>query len=101
MGKGIGGGLTTRGDNPPIPSTARYTGGMPYASNAELPPAVKKAYSGRCQSVFRRVFNDHDGPESGAFAVAHTAAKNCMSSVRESSDVEADLSERFGLSLGD
>lgn len=58
---------------------------MPYATNAELPDPVRKAYSDRCQSVFREAFNDemerhHD--EGRAMAVGHTAAKNCMGSMQ-------------------
>jgi cation transport regulator ChaB len=51
---------------------------MPYASNADLPPGVRSAYSDRCQSVFRRVWNDTSGTEETKFKVAHTAARNCM-----------------------
>lgn len=57
---------------------------MPYASINDLPPAVRRAYSERCQGVFRSVFNETygstDGDESRSFATAHTAARNCMSS---------------------
>ena len=54
---------------------------MPYASNSELPAPVRDRYSDRCQSVFRRVFNqtlDVHGDEGRAMATAHTAAANCM-----------------------
>lgn len=51
---------------------------MPYASNDELPAAVKSAYTDRCQTVFRKAFNAADGDEASQFAQAHTAAKNCM-----------------------
>lgn len=50
---------------------------MPYSSISELPPAVKERYSARCQSVFMRAFNAHDGDEASRFKVAHTAAGNC------------------------
>lgn len=50
---------------------------MPYASIAELPPAVKERYSPRCQAVFMRAYNAHDGDEASRFKVAHTAAGNC------------------------
>ena len=52
---------------------------MPYASNADLPDAVRTAYSASCQTVFRRAFNAQfdRGDEASAFRVAHTAARNC------------------------
>lgn len=53
---------------------------MPYPNNDALPDSVKKAYSERCQTVFRKAFNadmKRNKQESRAFAVAHTAAKNC------------------------
>jgi len=50
---------------------------MPYGSIAELPDAVKSAYSTRCQRVFMEAFNGAKGGESSKFAQAHTAAKNC------------------------
>jgi len=50
---------------------------MPYSSISELPSAVKERYSPRCQSVFMRAFNAHDGDEASRFKVAHTAAGNC------------------------
>lgn len=54
---------------------------MPYRSNRELPKAVRDNYSERCQKVFRDVFNNDvakNKSESRAFAIANTAAKNCM-----------------------
>ncbi len=54
---------------------------MPYSSNGQLPPAVRKAYSDRCQSVFREAFNGAKGDEGSRMAQAHTAAKNCMHSM--------------------
>jgi cation transport regulator ChaB len=53
---------------------------MPYAANAELPPAVRSRYSERCQSVFRKTFNAATGDESAKFRIAHSAARNCMES---------------------
>jgi cation transport regulator ChaB len=53
---------------------------MPYSANTQLPESVRKAYSDRCQAVFRRAFNadfQRNKSESRAFRVAHTAAKNC------------------------
>lgn len=51
---------------------------MPYASNAELPPAVRSRYSDRCQSAFRKAFNASSGDEATHFRIAHSAARNCM-----------------------
>lgn len=54
---------------------------MPYSKNSDLPQAVRENYTDRCQSVFREVFNQDfakNKNESRAFAVANTAAKNCM-----------------------
>jgi cation transport regulator ChaB len=59
---------------------------MPYASISELPPAVKERYSPRCQSVFMRAFNAHDGDEASRFKVAHTAAGNCKAAGKASMD---------------
>lgn len=61
---------------------------MPYASIAALPASVRERYSERCQDVFRRTWNGaytraHD--EGSAFAIAHTAARRCMSSVGKAS----------------
>lgn len=56
---------------------------MPYPSNGDLPDAVKKRYSSRCQSVFRRVFNatvDKGESEERAFQNAHSAAGQCQRS---------------------
>jgi cation transport regulator ChaB len=53
---------------------------MPYASIDQLPPAVRGRYSPRCQRVFMRAFNDHDGDEASRFKVAHTAAGRCKES---------------------
>lgn len=63
---------------------------MPYASNDELPPEVKKAYSGRCQTVFREAFNGHDGSEESKFKVAHTAARKCMESTMTHQPMKAE-----------
>jgi len=54
---------------------------MPYATNAELPEAVRRLYSVRCQSIFREVFNAEmarQADEGRAMAIGHTAAHNCM-----------------------
>lgn len=52
---------------------------MPYSSNSDLPAGVRDKYSDKCQSVFRRVFNDnHSKGEERAFATAHAAAQRCM-----------------------
>lgn len=54
---------------------------MPYASRAELPAAVKKAYSESCQDVFRSAFNAEfkkSKSEARSFKVGHTAARNCQ-----------------------
>lgn len=63
---------------------------MPYASNDELPPEVRKAYSGRCQTVFREAFNGHDGSEESKFKVAHTAARKCMESTMTHQPMKAE-----------
>lgn len=55
---------------------------MPYARNSELPPEVRDKYSDRCQTVFRRTFNNWDGDEPTKFKVAHTAAGNCQQATR-------------------
>jgi cation transport regulator ChaB len=55
---------------------------MPYARNSELPPAVREAYSERCQTVFRKAFNATDGDEALRFKFGHTAAKNCEQATR-------------------
>jgi cation transport regulator ChaB len=55
---------------------------MPYATNADLPPAVRKAYREHCQTVFRSAFNaamDEYDDEGKAMATAHAAAHKCMS----------------------
>lgn len=51
---------------------------MPYAMNADLPPAVREKYSDRCMTVFRHTFNATAGDETLKFKFAHTAAMNCM-----------------------
>lgn len=59
---------------------------MPYASNSDLPAAVKENYSDRCQTVFRDVFNEDfkkNKNESRAFAIANSAAKNCMKATHD------------------
>ncbi len=53
---------------------------MPYASNADLPKAIRDKY-GRCASAFRGAFNstyDKTGSESKAFGAAHSAAQRCQ-----------------------
>jgi cation transport regulator ChaB len=64
---------------------------MPYARNSELPPAVRDRYSERCQTVFRKAFNNAvssqaggSANESAAFRIAHSAANNCMESSKRS-----------------
>lgn len=59
---------------------------MPYARNSELSPAVRDRYSERCQTVFRRTFNEWDGDEPTKFKVAHTAAKNCQQATKSEED---------------
>lgn len=57
---------------------------MPYATNSDLPSAVRSRYPARCQTVFRKAFNAdiarHDD-EGRAFRVAHTAGRKCMTTV--------------------
>jgi hypothetical protein len=53
---------------------------MPYSSITDLPEAVRKRYSARCQAVFMRAFNATDGDEATRFKFAHTAAGNCTDS---------------------
>lgn len=65
---------------------------MPYGSNEELPPAVRRRYSDRCQTVFRKAFNGHEGTEASRFAVAHTAAANCMMA---SKDLQTDIAAGY------
>lgn len=55
---------------------------MPYASNADLPAAVKSAYSDRCQTVFRNAFNGAQGDDATRFKIAHTAAGNCANATK-------------------
>jgi cation transport regulator ChaB len=64
---------------------------MPYDRNDDLPPAVRKRYSEKCQTTFRKVFNnavsqqaDGSADESAAFRIAHSAANNCMESSKRS-----------------
>lgn len=76
---------------------------MPYARNAELPPAVRDAYNDRCQTVFRKVWNNAMNPsagggsadESGAFRIAHTAAKNCMQATKDERSPLVDMTVKF------
>jgi cation transport regulator ChaB len=66
---------------------------MPYSSIAELPEAVQKRYSARCQRVFMRAFNATDGDEATRFKFAHTAAGNCTDSDKaDSLGKEASMS---------
>lgn len=53
---------------------------MPYDSITDLPDAVRKAYSPRCQAVFLKAFNVANGngaSEESSFKVGHTAAGMC------------------------
>lgn len=75
---------------------------MPYRSNRELPKAVRDNYTDRCQTVFRNAFNsdyNKNKNESRSFAVANTAAKNCMEatageSMKKSEDDAEDHLEK-------
>lgn len=62
---------------------------MPYATNADLPEPVRKAYTDRCQTVFRHAFNASKGDESKSMAFGHTAAKNCMNATGTPAKAEA------------
>jgi cation transport regulator ChaB len=56
---------------------------MPFPTVADLPKAVRDAYSGRCLQVFREAFNaafKTNADERVAFQVAHTAARKCKES---------------------
>src|SRR5688500_13785110 len=64
---------------------------MPYASIAELPPSVRERYSARCQSVFMRAFNAHDGDEESRFKVAHTAAGRCKAAGKAMPPLKAQM----------
>jgi cation transport regulator len=51
---------------------------MPYATNAELPPAVRAHLPAHAQDIFREAFNhalDSYGHEAMAFRVAWAAVK--------------------------
>lgn len=64
---------------------------MPYASNAELPAAVRDRYSDRCQTVWRTVFNDElkrHNDEGRAFATANSAGQRCKESTKMTSAVK-------------
>jgi cation transport regulator ChaB len=61
---------------------------MPYDSNADLPQGVRDAYSGRCQTVYRKTFNGVEGDESTRAKFAHTAAKACEEAVDKMEDGE-------------
>jgi len=53
---------------------------MPYRTVSDLPDAQVDQYSTHQKHAFLEAFNnayeEYDGDESRAFAVAHTAAKN-------------------------
>lgn len=69
---------------------------MPYRSNRELPKAVRDNYTDRCQTVFRNVWNndyDKNKNESRAFAIANSAAKNCMDATAGESDIKKSEDE--------
>jgi cation transport regulator ChaB len=63
---------------------------MPYASIAELPPAVRSRYSERCQRVFMSAFNRATGDEASRFRIAHTAAANCTESGKAMIELKAE-----------
>ena len=52
---------------------------MPYASNDDLPPAVRDHLPEHAQDIFREAFNhawqQHQGDESRAFRIAWGAVK--------------------------
>jgi cation transport regulator len=52
---------------------------MPYASNADLPPAVANHLPPHAQDIFREAFNhaweSHRGDEEAAFRIAWAAVK--------------------------
>ena len=52
---------------------------MPYSSNLELPPAVRKHLPLHAQDIFREAFNhawdEYGGEEERAFRVAWAAVK--------------------------
>lgn len=54
---------------------------MPYASNAEVPPDVKRRFKGHCLTVWREAWNDtfdRHNNEKRAFATAEQAGQQCM-----------------------
>lgn len=70
---------------------------MPYASNDELPSAVRSRLSDRCQTVWRESFNavSYDGrPDSEAFAIANVAANECVNKVEKQVEVVATIAKR-------
>jgi cation transport regulator len=52
---------------------------MPYSSNEELPPAVRRNLPPHAQDIFRAAFNhafdQHRGNEATAFRIAWAAVK--------------------------
>ena len=63
---------------------------MPYASNSDLPQAIRDKY-GKCASAYRGAFNSthqKTGDESRAFAAAHAAAQHCQESKRAAAEEE-------------
>lgn len=70
---------------------------MPYASNADVPTAVRKRYSGECLSVWRRVFNDthkRTSDEGRSSATAEVAARNCKAAKAEEAVAELSFNQR-------
>jgi cation transport regulator ChaB len=63
----------------------------PWASNADLPDAVRDAYSDRCQTVFRKTFDGAEGDESTKMKFAHAAAKQCEAAVEKGEGVPFDV----------
>lgn len=62
---------------------------MPYASNADIPPDVRKRFTESCQTVWRTAWNDtyaRHGDEGRAFATAETAGQSCMEAKKAMSD---------------
>lgn len=77
---------------------------MPYQRNADLPREIRDAYSDRCQTVFRGVWNDtydKTGSEGRAFAVAHTAAQRCEESKTMGDEPRLKVAQAVDLSLSE
>lgn len=72
---------------------------MPYATNADIPSAVRERYSDRCQTVWREAWNAHQGDEASAFAVAETAAKSCADAGKAVKYVDGSDSLIEGLAI--